>query len=64
MNPALKDIPPVLILDDDTELLSVLKEQLSWEGYSVVTASTSLVEEVSQTSSAMRSSASGIGLTA
>lgn len=36
MNPALKSLPPILIVDDEEEMLATLREQLEWEGYSVV----------------------------
>lgn len=36
MNPALKSLPPILIVDDEEEMLATLQEQLDWEGYSVV----------------------------
>lgn len=40
MNPALKDIPPILLLDYDASSLALLQEQLTWEGYNVVEATT------------------------
>ena len=40
MNPALKDIPPILLLDHEASSLELLQEQLTWEGYNVVLATT------------------------
>ena len=38
MNPALKDVPPILLVDDEEDSLLILQEQLNWEGYTVIKA--------------------------